>query len=195
MASLPVACVVKSTNSLASKTAYFKCMSVDSEGGYIENYGYTFPTASIPVTAGNNTFVHAISLRPKLTYKGFENRILILLESIELVVKGNSSVEYRISTGATFSVAPTWADVDINNSGVQIGTGGTVSARGMSIDAGYVSSSSTSKGAISQNKSLRNPITLNRAGLQRAEGTISVFVRGITASSDCEIILEYKEIR
>jgi len=42
-----------------------------------------------------------------------------------MIVTGNSPVYWELCIGATFSVAPTWADVNTASSAFEYGKGGT----------------------------------------------------------------------
>jgi hypothetical protein len=191
---LPIRAEVVAASALAADaTLYLKCAEVHSEGGTIDDFAYA-ASATATATAGNGTAVHLISMRPKETFNGIVNRIYNQLNSFDLL-PGNNPVKFEICIGSTFSAEPTWADANAALSGIEIGTGGTVSGVGTVIAQGFVSSSASVRNSASRQTTQRYPITLNKAGAARANGTISVFVTGIGGTSACQGVLNWQETR
>ena len=52
-ATLPVGMLVTASSSGGTKTSYFKCATVQSEGGSLEQFGYPFSTPETTSTAGS----------------------------------------------------------------------------------------------------------------------------------------------
>ena len=194
-ASLPVRIEVKATVSAATKTSWLKCVSVESEGGFIEDYGYSFSTPILTDTAANGVFTPIMSLRPKLTYNGFTNRSQLILVDFNLAVTGNNGVDYIVTTGTTYSTA-TYTDVDASSAfeyaSVLPATATTIGRR---LHSGFVSATNGTKDNVEQALSLRTPIALNRAGQQTANGTINILCSGTGANTAVRVVLNYKEIR
>ena len=196
-ATLPFSVTLTSTTSAAPKTVYFKCATVQSEGGNLSGYGNDFCTPEGTVTAGNGTRTHLLSLRPKTTFGGIPNRAMFILNNVDLTVTGTAPIFYEVVVGATFSVAPTYADVNTTNSAFEYGTGGTFSSltNGIVISSGYIQSGTNWRQAIADKIALHYPITLNRAGAVRAMGTLSILVSGIGATSATRGAVGYTEIK
>jgi len=71
---LPIGVLLTTTGTAVTKTSYFKCAAVHSEGGFEEDRAYQLSTPEGTATAGNGTRAHLISIRPKTTYNGIINR-------------------------------------------------------------------------------------------------------------------------
>lgn len=197
-ATLPIQILVTATNSNATKTVYFKCSAVDSEWGFEEERGFSFTTPRTITTAGNETRTHLLSLRPKLTYNGIVNRERLVPWPLELYNAGNSSIFWEIVIWAQFSVAPTWADVNTSWSAFEYSSGGTFSWLGTGaivVASGFCLASNQLKEVISAEITAKYPITLDRAGNQRANGTLTVLVTWIAGTATIHGSMNYKEIR
>ena len=83
-ATLPIGMLVTANASAGTKTAYFKCATVQAEAGALKNRGYVFATPETQATAGNGTRVPLISIRPKLTYNSIPNRELLIAQSFSI---------------------------------------------------------------------------------------------------------------
>lgn len=193
--SLPVQMLVTATATGSTKTAYFKCAAVNSEGGFEISRGYHFSTGEGTVTAGNGTRTHLLSLRPKTTFGGVTNREFISMIDASMLVTGTNSVYYEIGIGATFSVAPTWTNVNTTHSGFEYGTGGTLATLPTIIESGYVSSSATNRESLSVSAINHYPLTLDRSGAQRDYGTLTLCVTGIGGTSAMRAVFNFEEIR
>lgn len=194
---LPIQMLVTATSTASTKTAYFKCAAVNSEGGFEQADSFHFTTPEGTVTAASGARTHILSVRPRTTFNGITNREDFLLENIEMLVTGNSPVYWELCIGAAFTVAPTFANVNTAYSAFEYGTGGTFGnlTTGLVIDSGYINSSASNKGATSSDATLRYPITLDRAGATRAMGTLSLLVSGIGGASATRAVFNYSEVR
>jgi hypothetical protein len=199
-ATLPVQMLITSTSSGSTKTSYFKCAAVNTEGGAdtanIE-LGYSFSTPRVASNAGNMVRNHAFSIRPKTTFKGLTNREKFVFNQIDIINTGNSNVYWELCIGATFSAAPTYADVNANYSAFEVGTGGTFGnlTNGLVFASGFAVSQGNSRVQVAEVISNRYPITLDRAGAVRDMGTLTLLLTGITNSSACQSGCIFKEIR
>lgn len=193
---LPVQMLVTATSTADTKTAYFKCASVSSEGGFADDIGYNFSTPEQTVTAGSGARTHILSLRPATTFNSIANRIRVRLDSIEIFVTGSNPVLWELCIGSTFSAAPTYAAVNATYSGTQYSSAvGTLSGAGVTIASGYIGSTATAKSPVSAKISNKYPITLDRAGAVRANGTLSLLVTGIGGTSATRAMFNFTEIR
>ncbi len=195
---LPIQVLLTATNSATTKTSYFKCAAVHSEGGFEEDRAYQLCTPSISLTAGNGTRTHALSIRPKTTYNGIINREDLVLGPIAMLVTGNTPVFFELIIGATFSVAPTWTDVNTASSAFEYGTGGTFSGLATGaivIASGYAAASAQTKESITAMITSKYPCSLDRAGNVRANGTYTLVVTGLGGASAMQTSFNFKEIR
>lgn len=194
-ATLPVRAEVTSTVALGSNTTmHFNCANVSTECGALTLFGFEFTTTG-SVTAASGADTHILSLRPKTTFNSIENRTNFILESFAVLVTGNNPVELTVSVGSTFSVAPTYGDVDTTNSAFEAGTGGTLTATGIEILKQYIPATNSVKGALTSPTTLRYPISLDAAGAVRANGTLSFHVAGIGGLSATQIACNWIEQR
>jgi len=190
--------LVTSTASAGTKTAYFKCASVISEGGFDNDYPYSFSTPELTVTAANGTRTSLISLRSRTTFNSITNRSMLQLGHIELVNTGSNPIFYELVLGATFSAAPTFSNINTNYSATEYSsTNGTYSAltNGFVIESGYVTATNQIKNEVSHAITARNPLGLDRAGAVRALGTVTLLVTGLGGTSTCRASMTIKEIR
>lgn len=193
---LPVQMLVTAVVSGSTKTAYFKCAAVSSEGGLEADLRYEFSTPEQTVAAASATRTHIISLRPLTTFNSITNRSKTVLLSVDVCVTGTNPVLWELCVGSTFSAGPTFASVNATYSATQYTSAvGTLSAAGLVVAAGYVAASASTNMAISLRQSHRYPITLDRAGAVRANGTFSLLVTGLGGSSASRAILNFAEIR
>lgn len=193
---LPVQALLTATASAGAASAYFKCAAISSEGGFADDIGYQISTPEQTVTAASGARTHILSLRPLTTFNSITNRCRVRLDEIEILVTGMNPVYWELCIGATFSVAPTYSSVNATYSASQYSSAvGTLSGAGLVIQSGYVASSATAKTAVSAKMGNRYPITLDRAGSVRANGTLSLLVTGITGVSATRASFNFTEIR
>jgi hypothetical protein len=193
-ANLPVRCGMTCTGTVTTGMKFI-CCSVLSEGGEVEVGGYNLSQEGT-VTAGNNTRTHILSIRPRTTFNSITNRSKIILESIEILVTGNTSIFWELCVGQAISGATSFTNVNTNYSAVEYNTAGTISGSPTIVLAsGYSASTNTSKSVTSAKTSNRYPITLNAAGSVRSLGTLSLIVTGIGGTSATRVTLNWKELR
>lgn len=200
-ATLPIGMLVSSTTSGGAKTSYFKCATVQSEGGNLHNFGYTFTTTETTATAGNGVRVPIISIRPKTTFNTLPNRTLFILEAINIFVTGNADVRWELVLGGNYG-GQVWTDVDTTFSSYEYtSTPGTYTnlTGGLVIASGYNSRlGGTNNGTpivVPAVESMTYPITLNRAGAVRSLGTMTLLVSGVAATSATRASFSFREIR
>jgi hypothetical protein len=195
---LPIRIEVERTGAGDPATAYLKCAEVSSEGGTLEDFAYSFSEEGTG-TAGNNTPVHILSVRPNTTFttNDIPNRIGFILDTVDVFVTGNQAVKWQLCIGSTYTEGnlPTWTDVDATHSGFEYGTGGVLADVGKVIAQGYVPATAAQKGSVTRQIVTRYPISLNKAGAARANGTLSLHGVGLGATSTMRAIFNWKEIR
>jgi hypothetical protein len=193
-ASLPVRCGMSCSNT-ASTTMRFICSSVISEGGQEENGGVPV-VAEGTATAGNGTDVHILSIRPKTTFNGITNRIKIVPDSVEVLVTGNNPVLWKLVIGQAITGTTTFSNVNATYSCMEFNTLGTANnAPAIVLQQGYIASSAQARGVANPRTVSKIPITLDAAGAVRANGTLSVLVQGIGATSACRASINWRELR
>ena len=192
-ATLPVRAEL-TTGASATAEMSFICCTVVSEGGVDNVLGYNFSQGA-SVTAGNGARTYALSLQPKTTFNSIANRSNFTLDSIEVVVTGNSPVLWELCIGQALTGA-SFADVNATYSGMQVDTAGTLSGNPAIVAvSGYVAASATSKSSVNRDVSSHYPITLDAAAAVRANGRVTVLVTGQGAASACSVVLNWREIR
>ena len=191
---LPVAMVMSTTS--AAGSCSFKCASVSSEGGAENPNAYTFSTLEQTVNAASGARTHILSLRPATTFNSKTNRSRIQLESVEVLVTGVNPVLWELCIGSTFSAAPTFGVVNSGSSTEQSTAVGTLTAATTVIAAGYCAATNQNKQAVVKAISSKYPISLDRAGAVRANGTLTLLVTGIGGgTSATRAVFNYSEVR
>lgn len=205
-ATLPVGMLITATTTATTKTSYFKCATVQAEGGQLALFGDTFSTPETTATAGSGTRVPLIAIRPKTTFNSITNRELFEIQSLNLLATGVNPVFWELVIGGNYS-GQTYADINTSYSGFEytsVPGAYTNLTGGIVIASGYIGGVGT--GATAQPPTVtpidlpalisrKYPITLNRAGAARALGTMTVLVTGIGGTSACRGSITYKEIR
>lgn len=119
-----------------------------------------------------------------------------MLESLDLVVTGNSAVLWELCIGQAISGTTAFNDVNTTYSGFEYNTAGTISGSPVLVLAsGFIAASATSKASESYKIAGKLPITLNAAGAVRANGTLTLIVTGIGGTSATQCAFNWKEIR
>lgn len=192
-ASLPIRCGM-STLATASTTMLFVCSSVSSEGGTVDFQGFPAST-NVALTAASGADTHVISLRPKLLFNGLTNRSPMSLYSIEGLVTGANPVQYSVVVGQAITGTTTFTDVG-PRSAFELNTAGTLSgAPGLVIETGFIPATNSVRGSVSNKTLQRVPVTLNAAGAQRLNGTISLIAKGLGGASACNFSINWLELR
>lgn len=193
---LPIQMLVTATASGSTKTAYFKCASVSSEGGMEADLAYQLSTPEMTVTAASGAATHILGLRPATTFNSITNRQKITIHDVAVAVTGTNPVLWQLCIGSTFSVAPTWAAVNATYSGSQYtSVVGTVTSIGLPIASGYVAATASVKASADTKITARYPITLDRSGAVRANGTLNLFVTGLGGTSASRAVIDFSETR
>ena len=193
---LPVQMLLETTATATAKSCAFKCASVISEGGFADDAGSTFGTPALLTTAANGVRTASLSIRPKTTFNGLANRTYTRLDSIELLITGVDPVFWELCIDSTFSVAPTFADINATHSSNQYSSAaGTLTTAGTVIASGLIGSGRQSTTAAQKRIASRYPITLDRAGAARARGTYTLVLTGLGGASATYASFNLTEIR
>ena len=199
-ATLPVRAEVIQTTTAAAASMKFKCASVMTEGGTDDAAGLAFTksaTATAGFSGGNPARAHAISIQPKALFGTVENRPTIEIESVDVIVTGNNPVLVELCIGDVITGTTTFNDVNATHSGVEWNTAGTTSGAPTAVIASaFIASGATVKGAVSRKLVNRYPLTLDAAGVARANGRFTVLLSSLTTgTSTCWVALNWREIR
>ena len=203
-ANLPVRCGMTCTATV-STTMNFICSAIISEGGSedINVYGYTFSTAASRVIAAVGSTIQLISLRPRLTFNGITNRSRVAFIDVEIYLDGNGAVKWELVVGQDIT-GGTWTNVNTTYSSSEVNpaNNGTATATLSGsplvvIDGGWVSSSMQSQSVTNTAIISRYPITLDAAGLQRVNGTLTLNVTTVSSSATPTVYgaVKFREIR
>lgn len=204
-ATLPIGMLITATETAGTKTSYFKCATVQSEGGNLSLLGNTFSTPETTATAGNGSRVPLLAIRPKTTFNSLTNRELFELLEIDILATGADPVYWELVVGGNYS-GQTYADVNATYSGFEytsVPGAYTNLTGGVILDSGYIGgagSGGTNRPQVTPIIvppliSRKYPIALDRAGAVRALGTMTLLVTGIGGTSDCRGSITFKEIR
>jgi hypothetical protein len=195
-ASLPIAAVLTGTTTAAPANCYFKCATVQSEGGALGTFGYQFSTPSASVTAAS-TRTHLMTIRPKTLFNTMPNRSMFSFDMLNITVTGTASVYWELCIGVNLTGATVWNSINSTHSAFEYNTNGTynVASAPVVVACGYVASTNTAKMSMDRTISLHYPITLNRAGANRDLGQLTLLVTSLGVNSVTHAALEHYEIR
>jgi len=199
-ANLPIRCGMvssstASTYNTSTTTMRFICSTAVSEGGGYTAEGYTFCQEGT-TTADNNARTHILSVQPKTTFNGKQNRTKFILENVDVVVTGSAPVIWELCLGDTLTGTNTFIDVNTTYSAFEYNMLGTTSGTPLIVVAkGYLPATNQQKGVVSANVPFRYPICLNAAGQARILGRMTLLVTGVGGTSACRASLNWKEIR
>jgi len=199
---LPVQMLLTSTGG-TKNSVRFKCASVSSEGGFAEDIGYDFATPELTVTAASGARTVLAGLRPATTFNSQTNRQRVQVNSVEIFNNSSTPIFWELLIGVTYSGTPTWTAVNSTYSGAEytsaVATSSAIAAFSgglpIVIASGYIATSATIRTAVARAISSRYPLTLNRAGAQRALGTLTLVASGIGGTAACRASINYSEVR
>lgn len=85
------------------------------------------------------TFTNIFTLRSKTTFQAVTNKVLAELEIISMASDGAKSVRFNVIKGATLGGTPSYADINTNNSVMEVDTAGTTVTGGTDLFVNYLS--------------------------------------------------------
>lgn len=202
-ASLPIQALLTVSGTTQTASMYFKCAAVHSEGGNINFFNTSTTTPDCTITAASGTRTHIVSIRPKTTFNGITNRIPIKPLHLSIINNGANNIYWELCLGVSFTLNPSFVDINSTYSSTQYATGGTYSslASGLTIKSGYIPCISGGANPVqsepaSVDLDIENyPLTLNRSGAVRPLGTLSLLVTGIGGTSACRASITFDEIK
>lgn len=192
-ANLPVRVGIDSTSTTPA-SMLFNCTSVQNMGGSEAVTGYDFSSFA-EVTAGNGTPTHALSVRPKLLFKTRTNRVDFIDFSIEIAVRGNTPVRWKLAVGQVLT-DPTYTDVNTDYSAMEFEANGTLSGTpAIVLDSGTILATNQVKSGTLKKIPFKYPITLDAVGNHRDLGTLTLIIEGIGGTSICDTYIHHREVR
>jgi len=194
-ASLPIRVGMTCTGTV-STTMHFNCCAVASEGGKEDPSALHFVPPDALITVPSGSFVHAVSIRPKLLFNGITTRQKFTVDSIDVLNTGNNPIAWYLVLGQAIITNTTFIDVNTTYAAMEYNILGVLSGSpALIIDGGYVPATNQSKTAASKNLGHKYPLTLNEAGAHRINGTFSVIFIGLGGASTARAIVSWKGIR
>lgn len=199
-ATLPVGMLLTATATGSTKDAFFKCVSVSSEGGNLDLFGFMFSTPEGVVTAASGARTPIMAIRPKTTFNSIANRQFTELMGIVAVVTGANPVYWELVIGGAYG-GQAFSDVNTSFSGVEYAsTPGTFTnlTGGIVIASGYLTAGAGTPVTLINLPPLlsrKYPLSLDRAGAVRALGTYTLLVSGIGGTSATRASMNFKEVR
>jgi hypothetical protein len=165
------------------------CADVESEGGVGSPNGFHFTAANTADVSTSTARKAAIAIRPRATYNGVVNRMVILPEDVVAIVASQShliEIVYNPVLGGG-----TWAPAD-PSSGVEVGIGHTVTG-GTKIDSFFLAASASARTTGTARIDSQYPVTLDAAGANPR--AIAVVVSTFTGTGTARAAINWKEIR
>lgn len=191
-ANLPIR-VGMTTTGTVTTDMNFVCSAVISEGAPDSVPGYGFSVEGT-VTAGSGTDTHILSIEPDSLFNGMVNRSKVELESIDLTVTGANPVIWKLCVGQALT-STSRTDVNATYSAVRTVDGTLSGSPAIVFASGYAAASAQVKESVSDDISMRYPITLDASGGVRDLGRITVLVQGVGGTSATRCTLNWKEAR
>lgn len=204
---LPVRYHIAATTS-ASGTNTLKqvCAAVMSEGGDSEPAGEPRTVSndvSLVALTSSTAPVDVISIRPRTTFLGLENRIHIALQGLE-VFSEDADIHYHIKWGGVSnSSSAGWTPISTAFSSVEYTTAGTLTTGGLVVLEGYVPASEDKKinfaGASAKNFAHNVDLALDIGGahptvaINKLTDQLTVTAQTLGADSDVGAVLSWVE--
>jgi hypothetical protein len=192
--SLPIRWEIESTDASDGATFLAICSEVESEGGLSAPNGFNFGAANAADVNTSTTRAAVLSIRPATEYpasSGQTNRTLTIPLDLSVVVASQTCL-IEIFYNPTLT-GGTWARAD-GNSAVEFGTGQTISAVGIPVDAFFVAAAGgVARAAFGQGVTSQYPLTLDVAGT--AARALIFTATTLTGTGTARAAVSWKEVR
>ena len=177
----------------ASATMKAICCTTKSEGGrsLLDQPGLPRAISTgITEQTVSTVLYPVLSIRPKSTFKTYENLVLALPKKIS--VQTDQPTEFRIVVGGTLT-NEVWADVDATHSSMEYDVTASAISGGRVIDSFYLNSAIANRGSASEGL-LGKTVLWDR---QSSETGILTVAAIKTATSDADVLaaIEWEELR
>ena len=192
-ANLPVRAEITNTGTAASGTSMKQvCMVVVSEGGVDNPQSYHFSAAN-GVTAITLTTRRAVlSIRPKLTFGGITNRVVLNPKEIKVLCSSGTCF-WELVYNATLGGSPSFTSVDANST-AEFDVAATTVTGGTVVSSGYASGGGdTARGTSDDNLLGVLPVTLDITGA--VQDTLTLVATAFTGSVLVNGAMHWEEIR
>jgi hypothetical protein len=195
-ATLPVGALLTGTTTAAPTNCYFKCATVQSEGGLLGSFGHQFSTPAFNITAAA-TRTHLMTVRPKTLFNAMPNRSLFSFDQLNITATGNNTIFWELCVGANLTGASVWTSVNATHSAFEYNTNGVfnIASTPIVISSGFIAATNTTKTSMDRNVSMHYPITLTRAGANRDLGQLTLLVTSLANTTVTYASMEHYEIR
>jgi hypothetical protein len=178
------------TSPTATGTLQAICCDVESEGGVGSPNGFRFSAANAADVNTSGTRTHVLSIRPKATYNGVVNRMVILPEQIAAIV-GSQSHLVEVLYNATLN-GGTWTSASAR-SGVEVGLGHTITDPGTVIESYFAAASAAARSTTAATVDSQYPIVLDIGGANPR--AITVAATTFTGTGTARASVNWKEVR
>jgi hypothetical protein len=156
---------------------------------------YTFASSTPSIAVASGVATHALSIRPKATFKGFTNRTLFRLQDFSIANTGANSLQWQLCVGQVLTL-PSYTDVNTASSAYEQTVVGTLSGSpAVVIATGYAAATNQIKTVSDAQVKLAYPITLNAAGAQRANGQLTLVLTGLGGATTAFCDFVFSEAR
>lgn len=191
-ANLPVRYEIVSTTG-AADDMYQICSTVQSEGGYSDEFGIPHAASNGITTVAVTTRRAILSIRPKGTFGSITNRATIRPTDIQLTAATNSGY-FEVVYGGTLGGTPSWTSAG-GNSVVEYDVAGTTVTGGEVLAADYANTGvagGPSRGGSSLDFLSRLPLVLDSEGANPI--ALSVVVTAMTGTCNVGAAINWKEL-
>lgn len=188
---LPIRYEIDNIGATATSSSLVQiCNSITSEGG-TEPVGLSFSadrgTDGLSVTSR----APLISIRPKLTFNGIANRIVVRPEKIRLIT-GTQSIHWELVIGGTLT-GPTWNNTN-EFSSVQFDTGSTGITGGYVIESGYLDAAGPGGGSLEISELPTKQALATNFDVSDSD-VLSVVVTSLSTATTCYSSMFWRELQ
>lgn len=198
-ASLPVRYEIENTGAASTVTLKWFCYSVDSEGGdeHGHVHSHAVDTGVTEKTAPNGTWTPVLAIRAKTTGpNSVPNRGQIILQTLNMIVTGNTAVSFRIILNPTTLTqnggAITWIDSSHLTESAAFTAAGDTVAGGEFIDSLYVPATAQSKSGV--DREILRGLPLVYTELNSTQDVLVIEAAGVGAVSTVLASMSFLEL-
>jgi hypothetical protein len=192
-ATLPVALEVQNTAASTTSGLIFICTSVEAQGGQ-EPPKYVYGTYNAADVSVSTTETAILAIRPGLTYRSLENRVLTIPELFSVSTEG-SRAGYRIILNPTIT-GGTWTSASLNNSSVEVNATVTTFTGGDTIFRGFLPNSNDAKEINLSDLFQENAIKLRVNGFATSQDVLLVTgINEAAGTTNMRASITWREVR
>lgn len=193
-ANLPVRWEMYNTTGASAATMYATCCSVNSEGGFETERGYTFATASpTDITVANGSRTLLFSTRVASAFNGISpGGIYVIPDQVTFYTGASPILVEVIYSGA--ASGGTWSSVNSAVSTMEVNHTAVWASGGIVVDA-YVLPGSTVQSKTGGTRDVGARLPVVRDPLTGEPYLYNIVATGLGGTSACRAALSWKEIR